>query len=219
MIGGVIFDLDGLLIDSEPLWRKAERKVFSKVGIILEDGDFEHFTGYKISEVVSFWYGHKPCSGPTQPEIETEILDELIRLIQTEGKPKPGVVEILAFFEQKKLPMVVASSSPSRVIRAAVEKMGISHYFKALYSAEFEKYGKPHPAVFVTAIEGLGLSPKDCLIFEDSFNGLIAAKAARAKTVSVPENNLFEQARFDIADIKLYSLLEFGQEQWLKLNS
>ena len=211
MVKAVIFDLDGLLIDSEPLWREAERKVFEKVGIVLEDGDFEHFTGYKIAEVVAFWFAHKPWTGFSQAAITNAILDELEFLIDSKGKAKAGVAYILEFLAEKKLPMVVASSSPMRIIEKAIQKLHIDHYFKALYSAEFEAYGKPHPGVFLTAVAELGYAANECLVFEDSFNGLIAAKAARTKTVSVPESHLFEQNRFDIADFKLASLAHFNE--------
>jgi len=218
MIKGVIFDLDGLLIDSEPLWRKAERKVFETVGISLGDGDFEHFVGYKISEVVDFWHQHKPWETPSKEMITSNILDELEVLIEAEGLAKPGVIEILDFFKHKKLPMVVASSSPLRIIKAALNKLGILGYFEALFSAEFEAYGKPHPAVFLTAIQHLGFFPKECLVFEDSFNGLIASKAARATTVSVPDGAHFTETRFDIADLKLITLSHWNENHWERLN-
>ena len=218
MIKGVLFDLDGLLIDSEPLWRRAERIVFSKVGIELGDSDFEHFTGFKINEVVDFWFQHKPWQGKSKIEVENEILDELEFLIETEGKPKPGIMKVLDFFKRKGLPMAIASSSPEAIIRCAIHRLGIESYFSFIQSAEKEHYGKPHPAVYLSAIRQLRLHANECLVLEDSFNGLIAAKAARTKTISVPEGSGFFQTRFDIADLKLATLEDFTEEHWIILN-
>lgn len=79
-------------------------------------------------------------------------------------------------------------------------------------SAESEPYGKPHPGVFITTAGKLGVEPTDCLVFEDSFAGLIAGKAARMKVVAVPAAEEYDQGRFDIADLKLGSLLQFDED-------
>jgi len=218
MIQAIIFDMDGLLVDSEPLWREAEKIVFKTVDIHLSDPDFEHFVGFKINEVVDFWYNHKPWKNKSKSDVENEILDELEFLIDTQAVAKPGVEQIITFFKNKKLPLAIASSSPMVIISSVVKKLEIAHHFKTIHSAETEKYGKPHPAVYLAATRQLNLNPANCLVFEDSFNGLISAKAARTKTVSVPEGDAFNQTRFDIADLKLRSLLDFTEEHWNKLN-
>ena len=124
-----------------------------------------------------------------------------------------------AFFKEKKVPVALASSSPLRLIEKLMRHYGIYDQFDLVRSAEFEPYGKPHPAVFITTASKLHINPLRCLVFEDSFNGVLAAKAARMKCVAVPEMRVYNQPRFAIADLKLPSLLEFDAACWEKLNA
>jgi mannitol-1-/sugar-/sorbitol-6-/2-deoxyglucose-6-phosphatase len=218
MIEAVIFDMDGLLIDSEPLWQEAEINVFGKIGVQLTREECMQTMGYKISEVVPYWFKRKPWKDKNFEELESEIFEEAVRLIIEKGEPMKGVNYVLDFFRERKIRIGLASTSPIRIIKTVLSKLNISHYFEELHSAEFEEYGKPHPAVFITAAKKLGLEAHSCLVFEDSFNGLIAAKAARMKTVVIPDKHYHHLSKFDIADYKLNSLLEFSDEQLLQLN-
>ncbi len=219
MIDAVIFDMDGLLVDSEPLWREAEKTVFSSVGIHLTEFDFEQFMGFKINEVVEHWHKKNPWTGKSKIQVENEILDELDFLIDTKALPKSGLDQIVGLLENKKIPLAVASSSPVAIIQSVLKKLNISSLFKVVHSAEKEQYGKPHPAVFITTARLLKVSAGNCLVFEDSFNGLIAAKAARTKTVSIPDEKDYAQTRFDIADLKLHSLGGFTEAHWQRFNN
>jgi sugar-phosphatase len=212
MLEAAIFDMDGLLVDSEPLWRRAEQQVFPRVGLHLTDEMCSQTTGVRLDEVVRLWYGRQPWSGPTVDEIEAQITATVCDLVAAEARPMEGVAEILAFFRQRGYHIALASSSSSRLIQVVVDRFGLGSYFDLLQSAEAEPYGKPHPGVFLAAARGLGVEPTRCLVFEDSFTGLIAAKAARMKAVVIPAPHDFGQSRFDIADLKLRSLLDFGEE-------
>ena len=205
----VIFDMDGLLIDSEPFWQQGEINVFSKVGIDLTETMCLQTIGLRLDEAVKHWYQFKPWDSRSLQDIEQEILDEVSSLILQKGQAMEGVYEVLELFKVHDIKIGLASSSPSHLIEAVVKKLEIDGYFDTLVSAEHEKYGKPHPAVFLSAAEQLEVSPTNCLVFEDSFNGLIAAKAARMKAVVIPQQEEFDQQRFSIADIKLRSLREF----------
>lgn len=218
MIQAVIFDMDGLLIDSEPLWRMAEKKVFATVDIHLEDADFEQFMGFKINEVVEHWMIKKPWKNKTSKEVENGILDELDLLIKEKGKPMRGVYGSLNFFAKKNVPLAIASSSPQRIIQVVIKKLNLQPFFKIIHSAETELHGKPHPAVYINTAKQLSVSEKNCLVLEDSFNGLISAKAARMKTICIPDEKHFTQTRFDIADVKLNSLAEISEDLWINLN-
>jgi mannitol-1-/sugar-/sorbitol-6-/2-deoxyglucose-6-phosphatase len=99
-----------------------------------------------------------------------------------------------------------------------LEKLHVSDCFTIVHSAEHEAYGKPHPAVFLTTAEQLGVRPDRCLVIEDSFNGLIAAKAAKMKTIVLPMASQWDETRFDIADIKLHSLSELTAQIWNTLD-
>jgi beta-phosphoglucomutase-like phosphatase (HAD superfamily) len=126
---------------------------------------------------------------------------------------------IMDFFRSRDIPMALASSSPMQIINAVMNKLGIAKEFKVIYSAENEEYGKPHPAVYITTAQKMNTAPIDCVAFEDSFNGIISAKAAMMKTVAVPELYNFYNPRFDIADVKLRRLKEFNEDEFNKINS
>lgn len=209
MLAAAVFDMDGLLVDSEPLWRRAERSIFPRLGIELTDEMCMQTMGTRVNEVVLHWYRQKPWEGPACPEVAEEIVAAVIALVRSEGRPMDGVREVLDLCRQRGLRTALASSSDMCLIDAVLERFGIRDCFDVVHSAEHEPYGKPHPGVFLTTAERLGVEPPCCLVFEDSFAGLIAAKAARMPVVAVPSPHDFDQPRFGIADLKLRSLREF----------
>lgn len=218
MVQAVIFDMDGLLIDSEPHWREAEKAVFAPLGLHLTDQQCMQTMGLRIDEVVRHWHQRHPWPSPSLAEVEEDIVQQVQNLIEASGTAMEGVADTLAFFREKGIRLGLASSSKLRLINCVLDKLGIREAFAVVHSAEFEDYGKPHPAIFLTAAQMLQTDPTACLVFEDSFNGLIAAKAARMKTVAVPEGEAFLQTRFDIADLKLRSLREFTPAHFDQLN-
>lgn len=204
----VIFDMDGLLIDSEPYWKIAEKKVFGDLGLRLDDDLLRQVMGFRLSEVVKHWYRYQPWEHPNFEQTEAAVLNYVEQLILEHANALPGVHELLNLLHQKGIPMAVASSSAMRLIETVVHKLQINHYFQFLYSAEFEPYGKPHPGIFITAAEKLGVQANNCLVLEDSVNGVIAAKAARMTCIAVPEGPFLQDPRFAIADYKVASLME-----------
>ena len=217
MIRGVILDMDGLLIDSEPLWRRAEISVFAKVGVRLTDAMCMQTMGLRTDAVVRYWYRRFPWQGISQEEITAAINDQVRELILAEGQPLPGVREILDFFKNKSLPIALASSSAMDLIEAVVQRLSIREYFCCFTTALDEKAGKPDPAVYFSAANRLGVLPRRCLAFEDSYAGLQAAKAAGIITVVVPQGSDRNDPKFDAADLKLATLLDFTEAHFEKL--
>ncbi|GAA0555135.1 hexitol phosphatase HxpB [Chitinophaga japonensis] len=217
MINTVIFDMDGLLIDSEPLWGIAMREVFATVGVTLTTELTAHTTGLRTVEVVDYWHDHFKWNGKTREQVVTEIVDAVTAKIRAQGKAMDGLHYILDYFRGKDFKIGLASSSPMSLITSALEHLDITPYFHAVYSAEFEPYGKPHPAVYLACAKALNSSPLHCLAFEDSVTGMIAAKAARMKTVVVPEAHKRSDKRYALADLQLDSLKEFGDAQLAQL--
>jgi sugar-phosphatase len=124
----------------------------------------------------------------------------------------PGVIQTLELCKNNGYKIALASSSAMSLINVVVDKLNIRHYFDLLVSAEFEPYGKPHPSVFLTTAKKLNVLPTECLVFEDSVNGMIAAKAARMKCIVVPELEKQEELYWQLANFKLVSLEEFKLE-------
>jgi sugar-phosphatase len=204
--------MDGLLIDSEPIWREAEKEIFSEIGITLTDEMCFTTVGLRIDEVVNHWYSKFPWENPSQEIIKEKVIDKVIELVLEKGEILPGVIDTIEYFHSRNYPLAIASASSMRIIEAVTEKLNIKKYFTIIHSAEFEEYGKPHPAVFISTAKKLNVLPQNCLVFEDSLNGVIAAKAARMKVIAVPETIHFENPKFEVADEKLKTLEEFSPQ-------
>lgn len=205
-----IFDMDGLLIDSEPLWQEAEINVFRSVGVPLTRELCRETVGVRLDEVVRYWYEKFPWHTESVEVVEARILEEVSRLIVNRGKPMPGVRETIDLLSAAKYELAVASSSPLRLIRTALETFGLIENFSVLHSAEAEAKGKPHPAVYRSAMSRLGVDPSNCIAFEDSAIGVRAAKSAGAWVIAVPESADISSPVFADADVVLSSLTHFS---------
>jgi sugar-phosphatase len=204
----VIFDMDGVLIDSEPLWKIAMEEVFRSVGSNLTKADFQKTVGLRIDEVVRFWYQHEGWKNVTPEKIEQDIVNRMVSLIKAHGKPLEGVPETLRFLSENNKKIGLATSSYAILIDAVLEVLELSSFFDFTHSAEHEDFGKPHPAVYLTTAEKLGVSPVRCLVVEDSLNGIISAKAARMKVVCIPEKTHHVEPRLALADHRFESMSE-----------
>jgi len=220
MIEAVIFDMDGLLIDSEPFWQDAEMKVFSEIGFQLTREMCKETTGLRIDEVVAHYHRQQKWDLGRWPltNVSNAIVDEVIAAVNSEGQPLPGVQQAIEICLQQNKPLALASSSNLRLIEAVLKHLNIAEFFSVVHSAEFETYGKPHPSTFLTTAEKMTKHPTECLVFEDSLNGVIAAKAARMICIAIPEAESPHKDRFTVADVVLRSLEEFDKSLWQSLN-
>jgi len=210
MLTTVIFDMDGLLIDSEPLWQEAGTEVMARFNVSLTTDQYHTSTGLRTSEWIQHWFTHFKVSKDHAPEAEAAIVSKAIEKIGARGQAMPGTQHVLQFFKERNFKIGLASSSPMELIDVVVNKLQIGHFIHARTSAEHLAYGKPHPQVYLDCAAALGVAPVECLCFEDSFNGMIAAKAARMKCVVVPERGQQQHARWGAADLKLGSLVNFN---------
>lgn len=204
----VIFDMDGLLIDSEPLWREAEINIFESVGLHLSEELCRQTMGLRIDEAVRYWHNQSPWSGPGCEQIAEQVVDAVERLILDRGSLMEGAQELISALHAQDASLAIASSSPMRLIQAVVEKFAIGSYFSVLHSAEHEIVGKPDPAVYRTTMSLLGAEPHQCVAFEDSLSGVRAAKAAGAMVIAVPAAEDASDPQFALADVVLTSLKE-----------
>ncbi len=219
MIKAVIFDMDGLLIDSEPFWQEEERNAFAEVDINITPQMQKETYGLGTNEVVQHWYNYKPWKDRAFDELKNLIITNTEERVNNEGVAKEGVYEIIDFFINKGLRIGLASSSPLHFIETVVEKLQIRDKFESLNSAEIVGYSKPHPDVFINTAKNLETDPLHCLVIEDSFHGLIAAKAARMKCFVVPDSAHLNDSKYDIADLKLKSLSKFKEHHFEYLNN
>jgi len=204
----VIFDMDGVLIDSEPVWKIAMESVFHSVGCKLTREDFQKTVGLRIDEVIAYWYKHSPWENATIEEVEQAIVQKMVALISADGKPLLGVVDTLKFLKEKGLKIGLATSSYEVLIDTVLDTLDIRSYFDYTHSAENELYGKPHPAVYLTTAARLGVNPLKCLVIEDSINGVISGKAARMQVVCIPEKSHHPNPKLVLADYTFETMEE-----------
>lgn len=210
-ISTFIFDMDGLLINSEPFWQEIEKDVFRELGIEITDKDLKDSMGLKNTEVVALMINRYKIKNIAPQILCDKIENGMVAKIDAEGKLMQGSIEMLEYCKDRKLNISLATSSSFKIINAVLDSLNIRHYFQEINSAYDELYGKPHPAVFIKAADRLGVLPYQCLVLEDSVNGVIAAKAAKMFTVAIPESADFNNPKFSIADQKFLSLSECHQ--------
>jgi sugar-phosphatase len=199
--------MDGLLIDSEPLWHQAEVEIFGSLGVPLERTETRSTKGMFVHEVTRYWFDRHPWSGPSTEAVAETILSRVGELVMERGTAAPGAVEVVAQMAERG-PIALASSTPYALIDLVLVQIGLSSAFEVICSAEDEAYGKPHPAVFLTAAAALGQPPDRCVVFEDSPAGVLAAKAASMRCVAVPEAPERSTPQIQIADLVVGSLAE-----------
>ncbi len=204
----VIFDMDGTLIDSEPLWKIAMENVFSSLNCIIKREEFQQTTGLRIDEVIAYWFEKKGWENYSIKQVEEMIMQQMEILISNHGKVLTGVLEMLGFCKQEGKKIGLATSSYSRLLKITLDTLDIAHYFDFVRSAELEDFGKPHPAVYLTVARELGVAPQRCLVIEDSLNGIISAKAAKMDVVCIPEKSHVMDKRLVLADWKLETMLQ-----------
>jgi HAD superfamily hydrolase (TIGR01509 family) len=214
-----IFDMDGLLVDSEPLWHEAEIDVLGGLGVPLVASACRQTKGMFVNEVTRYWHERYPWTGPTTDEVAVEIVDRVMALVVAKGEPKPGVRPAIDLCRAHGLPLAVASSSEYRLIDLVLDHFGWADAFELVHSAEDEPYGKPHPGVFLTAAARLGAAPDRCLVWEDAPAGVLAAKAARMACVAVPETAERDHPAIALADAVLGSLEEADEAMWQRVSA
>lgn len=190
----VIFDMDGVLIDSEPAYLKMNMKLFSEFGIEMDDENYKALVGlpsmpmwkmlkqkYKLKNNVSDFI-------ELEKKRMSEILDSEII-----SRPIEGIVTLLNSLKEKNINLSVASSSAKANINFVLNKLDLKPYFDFVISGEEVINGKPAPDIFLRAAEKFNAAPENCFVIEDSSNGIKAAKAAGMRSIGFTNMGLNEQ--------------------------
>ncbi|WP_080469628.1 HAD family hydrolase [Enterobacter hormaechei] len=184
-VKAVIFDMDGVIIDSEGLWRQAQKAALAGWRAEVSDEECESLTkGKRLDEIARNWCEY--CKLEADPEmIEAAIRLRIIELIGREGKAIEGIYDVMSYFREAGYRIALATSSSHEIVHAVLKKLRMGHYFEVICSADDERYGKPHPAVYLSALRKLGLTASQCIVIEDSQSGYRAALSAGLKTLIV----------------------------------
>ena len=186
MIRGVIFDMDGLMFDTERIWATLWKPALHSLGMEYKEGLAEAMrgtAGESGRRVLRQFYG-ADCDAEA---IHAALHREADRAFAARPDKKPGLDELLAWLDAHHIPMAVASSSRMASIRHHLDGWGLTHYFKAVISGEQFTSSKPDPEIFYRAAEMLGTAPEHTLVLEDSYNGVRAGAAGGFVTVMVPD--------------------------------
>ncbi|HYM83769.1 MAG TPA: HAD family phosphatase [Candidatus Dormibacteraeota bacterium] len=186
-VRAVVFDLDGLLVDTEVLWREEEAGLLSAHGVEHTREDSLATVGRAIDHSVAYlaWRIGRPPSAV--PELRRELMARMRTAFADRLAPMPGAIGLVRGLADAGLPMAVASNTDRDLVRLALERAGLSDVFDAVVSAEDVEHPKPAPDVYLRACQALGVAPSEALAFEDSESGIVAARAAGLRVYAVPQ--------------------------------
>ncbi len=205
MIKAVIFDMDGVIVNSEKHHADLENRIFKELGLEISKEEHESFVG--TGSYYMWGTLKEKYSIPFKvEELIKKNRDEFLEYVSKEGMIVPinGVENILKFIKDKGLKTAVASSSPLNFIEKVMDTIEVRDYFEELVTGDYVKRSKPEPDIFLYAAEKLGVKPEECIVIEDSRNGVIAAKKANMKAIGYKDENSRGQ-NLDKADIVIKS--------------
>lgn len=186
---GIIFDMDGLLFDTESIYCQAQTSVARKYGIPFDEQAYLATIGISDQELHQKLHADYVDFGQTTVQKFIDESQELIEELFAQGNVamKPGVRELLNYLEEAKIPRVIASSNVRRFIDILLEKHQLQSFFSGIVSGEEVEFAKPHPEIVEKAIELLKIQPEQALMLEDSLNGIRAASSAGVPVMMVPD--------------------------------
>ena len=179
MIDAIIFDMDGVLVDTEPIHIKIEKRQFKMNGISLTDEEHRQFLGTTSENMWREIGRMKQLKVSVEALINQNKTESILHFReQSEIPVMPGIFELLDELNSKKYPLAVASSSDPEIIELILEKTRLKTYFQVIVSSKEAGKSKPEPDVFLLAARKLKIPPENCMVVEDSENGIRAAHSA-----------------------------------------
>lgn len=215
----IIFDMDGVLVDSEPHHVKIEKKLFAKLGLDISDEEHSTYMGKATDVMWKEIIRDKKLSFNSKQLVEQTVIESKKHFLSQEGlAPMPGLEELLKNFNKRGIPMAVASSSGQEIIDILLSITDLKKYFVYTVSSELVGGSKPEPDIFLHTAALLAAKPEECIVIEDSTNGIRAAKAANMYCVAYNgiSNNMQDQSLADV-QINDYSELESIVANYFKL--
>lgn len=185
----VIFDMDGLLFDTEIVYYEASQMVADQMGFPYDKELYLKYLGVSDEEVWANYHQIFASFGKNNVQkFINDAYEETIRRFSLGAvQLKPGVIELLDFLEEHRIHKVVASSNQRHIIELLLEKNQLTNYFETIVSAENVKRAKPDPEIFLLAHEYLGTKKQETLVLEDSKNGILAAASAEIPVIMIPD--------------------------------
>ena len=206
MINAVIFDMDGVITDSEPLHHEAELGLLEAHHVHINKESLLQYTGTGTRSMLNAMIQKYDIEASVD-QLFDELIQRLCVLFETKVTPIPHVIDLIVFLRNKGVPIAVASSSAKTIISRALRRLEIDSYFNTIVSGEDVTHSKPAPDIFLETARRLDVSPKNCVVIEDSTNGVLAAKSAGMTCIGFHSPNSFGQ-NLDAADMHTDSLID-----------
>lgn len=204
----VVFDMDGLLLDTETLWHEAEVELFTRHGSSFSWEDKMAVIGTSFDQTAHYFGERLGASPEGGAALVREMLDIMHARLQRQVEGRPGAVELVERLRGR-IPLAVASNSPRMLVDTALATARLTGVFDAVVTSDDVVHGKPAPDIYLLACERVGVRPEDALALEDSPSGIAAAKAAGLACIGVPQ---FAETDVSAADRVIDSLEELLAE-------
>ena|SRR5207248_1789615 len=191
----VIFDLDGLLADSEPWWNQIDAKLLAEYGVTYRGEYHRNVLGVSYRLAIEFYKNAFHISAPVEElmrrraEIATEFFANRVGLF-------PSAKATLERLREMKICLALATSSVSASARPFLERTGIRHFFDVIVTGDEIERGKPHPDIYMLAAEKLEMGSDSCLVIEDALAGIAAAKAANMRVAAIPDSRFVDPREY-----------------------
>ena len=182
MIKAVIFDLDGVIVESEDAHIQAEKQTLRKYRVNISTEELHKFTGTTAKAFFTEIIGKNKLN-TTFEEINNQKEEILLKLLGQDAEPTHGVLNLIQKLRQRGIKLAIASSSTRRLVDYVLKKMNITRLFDCVVVAEDVEFSKPDPEIFLKAAKKLAISPSHCLVIEDAKLGVEAAKRAGMKCI------------------------------------
>jgi HAD superfamily hydrolase (TIGR01509 family) len=184
---GVIFDVDGVLFDTETIGVRVWREIGAKLDLPQPAQQYRDFVGRSRADILSLMYEKFGSDFPAESFLAASSKRDM-ELMDQEGVPlKPGVREILEFLREHHVPTALATSTYRDRTLYRMERTGLAHYFQSMTTGDQVSHSKPDPEIYLLACQRLGTPPAETLAVEDSRNGILSASAAGMSVVMVPD--------------------------------
>ena len=212
MIKAVIFDMDGVLVNTEPLWSRGDKEFFKKRGIKYNDEFKAEIIGKSQDRNAKFYKNKFNLKEPL-----SKIMEERLKIIHSLYKSKistkPGASSLIKHLHKNNYIIALASNSSMKLINTTLKRFNLNKYFSAKTSGEEVKNGKPAPDIYLAAAKKIKVKPSECLVVEDTGSGISAAKKAGMFCVALLDKKYYKKKALNQADMIIESLKEINREK------